>query len=107
MGINAHFKYYQVAHADPTDTQGTCFFDIMSGSSSLKSPEEDRHTPHWKLITSQSLVTDRILNHRHAESGTAKDPYVVEWILYDLDYPMLFSAFKKCLITLSISVLPP
>ena len=35
----------------------------MSGSSSLKTPEEDRHASHWKLITSQALITERILIH--------------------------------------------
>lgn len=76
----------------------------MSGSSSLKSPEEDRSAPHWKLVTSQSLVTDQVLNQKYAGSGTTEDPYVVEWIPNDPRNPMLFSTTKKWLITLSVSI---
>ena len=76
----------------------------MSGSSSLKSPEEDRRTSHWKLITSQAHVTERTLTHQYAGSGTVEDPYVVEWIPNDPRNPMLFSTSRKWLITLSVSI---
>lgn len=76
----------------------------MSGPSSLESPERDRHAPHWKLIASQALVTEQVLNHQYTGSGTTKDPYVVEWISNDPRNPMLFSTFRKWLITLSVSI---
>ena len=76
----------------------------MSGSSSLKTPEEDRHALHWKLITSQALITERILIHQYAGSGTTEDPYLVEWIPNDPRNPMLFSTSRKWLITLSVSI---
>ena len=76
----------------------------MSGSSSLKAPEEDHHASHWKLITSQAHVTESVLAHKYAGSGTTEDPYVVEWIPNDPRNPMLFSTSRKWLITLSVSI---
>ena len=76
----------------------------MSGSSSLKSPEKDHHASHWKLITSQAHVTEPVLSHQYAGSGTIEDPYVVEWIPNDPRNPMLFSTSRKWLITLSVSI---
>lgn len=38
------------------------------------------------------------------DQGTTKDLYVVEWIPNDPRNPMLFSTFRKWLITLSVSV---
>ena len=76
----------------------------MSGSSSIKSPEEDRRTSHWRLVTSQAHLTERTLIHQYAGSGTVEDPYVVEWIPNDPRNPMLFSTSRKWLITLSVSI---
>ena len=76
----------------------------MSPASSRDTLSESNSRPsHWKLITSQSLVDERVLHHKYAGSGTADDPYVVEWIPDDPRNPMLFSDTKKWIITISVS----
>lgn len=76
----------------------------MYPSSSVTHVEEPHPPSQWRLIVSQGLVTDRVLHHKYAGSGSAEDPYVVEWIPNDPRNPMLFSATRKWLITLSVSI---
>ncbi|KAK5050108.1 MFS siderochrome iron transporter 1 [Exophiala bonariae] len=63
-----------------------------------------RNIPHWRLVASQSLITDEVLNHRYEGSGTAKDPYVVEFIAHDPRNPMEWPLWKKWSITLLVAV---
>lgn len=76
----------------------------MSRSSSHEGTLQREPKPaHWKLIVSQSLVTERVLRHKYAGSGTTDDPYIVEWIPNDPRNPMGFSTLKKWIITTSVS----
>lgn len=50
---------------------------------------------HWRIVASQSLVTDAVLKHKYHGSGTADDPYLVEFIPNDPRNPMEFPAWKK------------
>jgi len=51
--------------------------------------------PHWRLVWSQTLISDAVRNHKYKGSGTEDDPYVVEFIPNDPRNPMEFSNFKK------------
>ncbi|PYH87805.1 multiple drug resistance protein [Aspergillus ellipticus CBS 707.79] len=47
-----------------------------------------RSIPHWRLLVDQSVVTQDVLDHPYAGSGTPADPYIVEWIPDDPRNPM-------------------
>lgn len=75
-------------------------------------PEKQEHgqehhgkekVPHWRLVWSQTLITDAVLNHKYKGSGTSEDPYVVEFIPNDPRNPMEFSQFKKWFIVLTVA----
>lgn len=69
--------------------------DIVYGSRSKSS--------HFALITSQSFVTDSVLNYKYAGSGTSDDLFLVEWIPNDPRNPMLFSDTRKWVVTITVS----
>lgn len=58
---------------------------------------------YWRVVASHSLVTPEVLHHKYAGSGTAEDPYNVEFIARDPRDPMGFSMFKKWTITLLLA----
>lgn len=60
--------------------------------------------PHWRLIASQAYVTDDVLAHTYTGSGTAEDPFLVEWMPTDPRNPMLFSNTRKWIITIVVSL---
>ncbi len=60
--------------------------------------------PHWRLVASQSLITDAVANYPYNGSGTEDDPYVVEFIPNDPRNPMEFSQVKKWFITLTVAI---
>ena len=62
-----------------------------------------KHAPHWRLVFSQSLITDEVVNHPYKGSGTADDPYVVEFLPFDPRNPMLWPQWKKWFITLTVA----
>ena len=59
--------------------------------------------PHWRLVMSQTLVTDAVLNHQYKGSGTEDDPYLVEFIPNDPRNPMEFSQVKKWFIVMTVA----
>ena len=59
--------------------------------------------PHWRVVTSQSLVTDEVLRYPYVGSGTEEDPYHVEWIPQDPRNPMLFPSWKKWVMTVTVA----
>ena len=63
-----------------------------------------KKVPHWRLVWSQSLVTDEVLNHQWKGSGTEDDPYVVGYIENDPRNPMGFSEVKKWSITMLVAI---
>lgn len=77
-------------------------------------PEKQQHTqqrhyprekvPHWRLVASQTLVTDAVLNHPYKGSGTDEDPYIVEYIPNDPRNPMEWPLFKKWFIIMSVAI---
>ncbi|KAK5940942.1 hypothetical protein PMZ80_006219 [Knufia obscura] len=76
-------------------------------------PEKQEHSqqrhhvkekvPHWRLVWSQTLVTDAVLNHQYKGSGTEDDPYLVEFIPNDPRNPMEFSQVKKWFIVMTVA----
>lgn len=60
--------------------------------------------PHWRLVWSQTLVTDAVLNHHYKGSGTEEDPYLVEFIPNDPRNPMEFSQVKKWFIVMTVAI---
>ena len=59
--------------------------------------------PYWKLITSRSLVTDKIWSHKYDGAGTEEDPYIVEWVPQDPYNPMLYPRPMKWMLTAVVS----
>ncbi|KIW29240.1 uncharacterized protein PV07_05065 [Cladophialophora immunda] len=70
---------------------------------SQKSDPSGRKVPHWRLVVSQSLITEEVLNHRYKGSGTEEDPYIVEFIPGDPRNPMEFPDWKKWALTLTVA----
>jgi len=63
-----------------------------------------RKIPHWRLVASQTLITDEVLDHMYQGSGTAEDPYIVEFIRHDPRNPMEWSWSKKWFITMTMAI---
>ncbi|KIW57825.1 hypothetical protein PV05_02383 [Exophiala xenobiotica] len=59
---------------------------------------------HWRMVISQSGITDDVLNYHYKGSGTAEDPYLVEYIPFDRRNPMEWPDWKKWFITLIVAL---
>ena len=73
----------------------------MPTSTKDMAPQE--RVPYWKLITSRSLVTDKIWSHKYEGAGTEEDPHIVEWVPQDPYNPMLYPRPMKWMITAVVS----
>ena len=49
------------------------------------------------------MVTDEVLQLPYLRSGTEEDPYIFDWILNDPRNPMLFPAWKKWIIAVTVA----
>ena len=79
----------------------------MSTSPSPKEMEPPKATssvPHWRLVFSQGLVTPEVEAHDYSGAGTAKDPFLVEFLDNDPRDPMNWPDSKKWAITLTVAV---
>lgn len=84
--------------------------DIEAGAGAQHHPKDSKasedqiqYVSHWKLVTSQTLVTDAVRHHKYHGSGTDHDPYVVEFIPNDPRNPLLFPQWKKWMITVLVA----
>lgn len=59
---------------------------------------------HLKFVLSQTLITDDVLKHKYAGTGTDEDPYVVDWIPGDARNPMTMSGRMKWIITIIMAL---
>lgn len=59
--------------------------------------------PHWRLVLSQTLLTDAVKNHKYKGSGTEDDPYIVEFIPNDPRNPMDWPNVKKWTIVMTVA----
>jgi hypothetical protein len=87
-----HSSTSSVTIADPHER------DIEAQKMNQKKPS------HWQLVIDQIYVTEEVLNWPYKGSGTEKNPYVVEYITNDRRNPMLFSQWKKWMITLLVAL---
>lgn len=67
-------------------------------------PHSSKPIPHWRLVASQTLITDDVLNHPYKGSGTTDDPYIVEFIRQDPRNPMEWPQVKKWFITCVVAI---
>jgi hypothetical protein len=71
--------------------------DADGASSDIEAQKQTsvKRVTHWQIVASQTLVTDAVLNHKYHGSGTAEDPYLVEFLPNDPRNPMNFPDWKK------------
>ena len=67
-------------------------------------PHPSTSIPHWRLVASQTLITQDVLNHPYKGAGTIQDPYVVEFIRQDPRNPMEWTQVKKWFITCVVAI---
>lgn len=60
--------------------------------------------PHWRLVLSQTLITDAVKDYQYKGSGTEDDPYIVTYIPNDPRNPMEFSTAKKWVIVMTVGI---
>ncbi len=87
---------------------------LSDSASTIQPPAEDiegqkqvriaEKVPHWRLVRSQSLVTDNVLSHPYRGSGTKEDPYLAEFIPNDPRNPMNWPLWKKWFITMDVAI---
>jgi multidrug resistance protein len=85
-------------------TSSSTLHDGVDDVESQKHEASIRKIPHWRLVASQSLITDEVLNHNYKGSGTSEDPYIVEFIAHDPRNPMEWSQLKKWFITMTVAI---
>jgi Sugar (and other) transporter len=97
---SVHSSTTTLSHSDSASNLQVPAQDVEGQKASPASEK----VPHWRLVWSQSLVTDAVLNHPYRGLGTLEKPYLVEFIPNDPRNPMAFSTPKKWFITLSVAV---
>lgn len=91
------------------DNNQTTTFDKPAADPEKQQQTQERHypkekVPHWRLVASQTLVTDAVLNHNYKGSGTEDDPYLVEYIPNDPRNPMEWGQVKKWVIIMTVAI---
>ncbi|KAE8354318.1 major facilitator superfamily domain-containing protein [Aspergillus coremiiformis] len=66
-------------------------------------PVKPTRIPHWRLISDQGILTQEIIDHHYAGSGTEHDPYIVTWIPNDPRNPMNFRDSSKWFYTMTLA----
>ncbi|KAL4894122.1 major facilitator superfamily domain-containing protein, partial [Aspergillus ambiguus] len=66
-------------------------------------PVKPKRIPHWRLIIDQGVVTQEIIDHPYAGSGTEDDPFIVTWIDNDPRNPMTFQTATKWFYTMTMA----
>lgn len=56
--------------------------------------------PFWRLVTEPGVVTQEVVDHEYAGSGTDDDPYVVQWMPRDFRNPLQLPTSMKWSITM-------
>ncbi|KAJ5662627.1 Major facilitator superfamily multidrug transporter mdrA [Penicillium maclennaniae] len=59
-----------------------------------------RTIPFWRLVTEPGVVTQEVVDHTYAGSGTEEDPYVVQWMPKDFRNPLELGTVMKWSITM-------
>ncbi|KAJ5730681.1 uncharacterized protein N7483_005189 [Penicillium malachiteum] len=69
----------------------------MEAKASLNLPNK---VPYWRLLTEPGVVTQEVVDHPYAGSGTEEDPYVVQWMPNDFRNPLQLTLTMKWSITM-------
>ncbi|KAL2823131.1 putative MFS multidrug transporter [Aspergillus granulosus] len=75
----------------------------LNGTSKIEAPES-RSIPFFRLVFDQGIVTQEVIDHKYAGSGTEDDPYSVVWIPNDPRNPQEFSQPLKWFITMAAAI---
>lgn len=67
-------------------------------------PSYPTKIPYWREVFDQGVVTQEVIDHPYAGSGTEDDPYAVVWIPDDPRNPMNYSSLKKWSITMLVAI---
>ncbi|KAI9823827.1 MAG: hypothetical protein M1819_001128 [Sarea resinae] len=60
--------------------------------------------PWWRMVTDQGVITNAVIDHQYAGSGTEEDPYVVHWLENDPRNPMLWKPWVKWTLTMLVAI---
>ena len=60
--------------------------------------------PYWRLVTSQTLITQEVLEHKYTGAGTDQDPFLVEFLDHDARNPMRLSKAIKWMIAVLMAL---
>ncbi len=60
--------------------------------------------PHYRLVLSQTFLTDEVVQHAYSGSGTTTDPCIVDWIPDDARNPMNMAKGMKWAITVIMAL---
>ncbi|KOC12858.1 SNF2 family helicase [Aspergillus flavus AF70] len=66
-------------------------------------PVKPTRIPHWRLIVDQGILTQEVIDHPYAGSGTEDDPYLVTWLPNDPRNPMTFPDSRKWFYTVTVA----
>ena len=69
-----------------------------------KRGKSSERNPHYRLVLSQTLLTDDVIHHAYSGSGTASDPCIVDWIPNDARNPMNMAKGMKWTITVIMAL---
>lgn len=94
-----HFHIIIGRCSEPDDIMGKETVDLESQHQNL--PE---HIPYAKLMLDQGVLTRDVVEWEYEGSGTAEDPYIVDWIDKDQRNPMTWSTGRKWLGCLSMAL---
>jgi len=77
---------------------------MSSDKDAESGPSAPQHIPHFRQVISQSGITPAVRDWQYEGSGTAADPYVVQWIDNDPRNPMLYGEVKKWSLTMLVAM---
>ncbi|OCT45790.1 putative transporter mfs2 [Cladophialophora carrionii] len=77
--------------------------DAPAADVESQKPASHPKVPHWRLVASQTLITEAVLKYPYKGSGTEDDPYVVEFIPDDPRNPMNWPDWKKWCLTMTVA----
>lgn len=69
-----------------------------------KGGNSSERIPHYRLVLSQTLLTDDVVQYTYSGSGTATDPRIVDWIPDDPRNPMNMAKGMKWTITVIMAL---
>ncbi|KAE8152314.1 major facilitator superfamily domain-containing protein [Aspergillus avenaceus] len=67
-------------------------------------PHYPRHISSGRELFDQGAITSDVFHHKYPGSGIESDPYVVSWLPNDPRDPVHYTASKKIIITIIVSI---